>query len=108
MKKSKLEQLTAGVGRKLEAQKPRVAAATAAASALPNSSAELERFTLSFGASDTQRLDELSDYLRSLGVRRVGRSLLLKVALRAVKHSPELVDHVNATLAEDGRRKSRP
>ncbi len=106
MKKTKLEQLTEGLGKKLEAKKPKAGGgAKVAAEPLPNAAGGVERFSASFWASDTRRLDDLADYLRTQGERNVGRSLLLRVALRAVKLTPELVEHLRAAQAEDGRRK---
>lgn len=106
MKKTKLEQLTEGLGKKLDEKKPKAGGGVkVAADPLPNDDAGAERFSASFWASDKRRLDDLADYLRTQGERNVGRSLLLRVALRSVKLTPELVGHLRAAEAEDGRRK---
>lgn len=103
---SKLEkQLAAGLNRKLDAQKPRVVAASAVAKALPNSGSGVERCTLSLHGTDVDRIDAIHDYLRTLGHRESNRSLLVKVALRGVELTPALVEHLKAAQSEDGRRR---
>lgn len=108
-KSSKLEQLKAGLGKKLAAQKPRSevkASPDVVRGVGPNQPGGTERFTLSLHGTDLERLDALADYLRNHGVRTSNRSLLVKVALRGVELGPELIEHVKAAQAEDGRRKS--
>jgi hypothetical protein len=62
------------------------------------------RFTVHLFGHDLDRMRELRDYLRKLGVEEVNRSLLVKIALRGVEFGPELRKHLEAIQAEDGRR----
>lgn len=104
--KTKLEKLTAGLSRKLgKTAKPGavpIAAAKPAAAGVD--AGGVSRFSLSLHATDSQRIDEIQSYLRDLGHRESNRSLLVKVALRGVKLTPELVNHLQAAQAGDGRR----
>lgn len=88
-----------------KAKKPTLTAPAAVAAALPNAESGVERMTISLHGTDTDRLNQIEDYLRTLGHREGNKSLLIKVALRAVDLTPALVDHLRAAQAEDGRRK---
>jgi hypothetical protein len=67
----------------------------------------VERVSLSLHATDRRRLEEIEDYLRSLGHREGNRSLLVKVALRGLQLTPAIVEHLRAAQAEDGRRRAQ-
>lgn len=103
-----LEKLKKATAAKFAAQKPKVAAPKAITAALPNAAERVERITISLHSTDMERLTELERYLETQGKRVRNTSLLIKVALRGIEHSPALVEHLNAAMAEDGRRGGKP
>jgi hypothetical protein len=101
MKSKKL----AGVRKVKPTAKQKAAAVVSAASDASADGGVDRRMTISLHGTDTGRLDELEDYLRTQGHRVSNKSLLFKVALRGVEMTPRLAEHLRAAQAEDGRRR---
>ena len=57
------------------------------------------RQNMIFTTGDESELDRIEDYLRELGIRRLDRSKLLRIALRAAFRNPKELD-IAALLAE--------
>lgn len=64
----------------------------------------VDRFTVSLFGKDVERMRDLREYMRKLGVEEANRSLLVKLALRAVPLKPDLKKHLEEIRGEDGRR----
>ena len=67
----------------------------------------VNKISVSLYAADLARLDEIKDYMRSRGARKVTDSEAIRLAVRSAGIDPELENQYDSMRTEDLRRKGR-